>query len=239
MTMGYPGAGAGAGGVPGDIFDRIVAAQATNSGNWMRDGSYLLSIVECKYEQKYGGLTWITEFVVVTSEIMPGMFELGGEPVAAGTPGAVQVMPNAPGEKVSFVASVGNVGTPNAAGNVKAFLLVLSNENEANFNKNEQDVRNKRILEQAQGLPQESWTKSPFAESCKFLISPGQPMRGALIRAKTSRSVNQGRTNPANKGKLLVKPSWLHVPHKQDEILARRALIEQGLPIPWPMPTAS
>lgn len=204
-----------------DIFAKISESQATQSGTFMRDGKYLLAVKDIKYEERFSGLTWITEFIVVTSEPMPGMLQLGGEPCAAGTVGATLVEPNAPGEKVSFVATVGNKNTPNAAGNVKTFLMQLWNVTEAKFNTDE-------------ALAKQAGKESPFKQTCSFLVGPTQPMRGALIKAHTQRKINQGRSNVSNKGKILVQPSWLHVPHNADDIKLRRALIEQGLPIPVP-----
>jgi hypothetical protein len=206
-----------------DIFDRISQSQATQSGNWMRDGKYLLAIKDIKYEERFSGLTWITEMIVVEAEPMPGMLQLGGDPCAAGTVGATLVEPNGVGEKVSFVATVGNKNTPNASGNVKAFLMSLWNVTEGKFNTDE-------------ALARQAGKESPFKQTCGMLIGPSQPMRGALIRAHTSRKINQGRSNASNKGKILVQPSWIHFPHNPQDIAIRRALIEQGLPIPVPPP---
>lgn len=212
-----------------DMFAKIADATATQSGNWMRDGKYILAVKEHKYENKeFSGLTWVTEFIVVHSEPISGMLQIGGEPCAPGTPGATQVEPNTIGEKVSFVAVIGNRNTPNAAGNVKAYLLALSNTSEQVFNQHETEAK-------LAGQP------SPFSVACSKLVGPEQVLRGALIAAQTVRSVNQGKANAANKGKILVKPTFMHIAHVPADIQVRRHCIEQGLPLPsWtpPKPTA-
>ncbi len=229
MTMQGPNVG---GASAYDTFDAIAKASASGGGDNLKDGRYILAIREVVLQQGFKGKSFIVRFQVVHAEPQLGMFELGGQPVAAGTPGAIQVTPNAVGSTPSC-AWVLDDSNPKAKQNVKQFMLALSNEREAEFDVREAATRQARIVAQAQGLPQDQWPVSEFARSCIFITSNEQPMRGALIGCTTYRTENRGQKNPANKGKLLVLQNWQHIPHVPADIQARRILLDKALPIPW------
>lgn len=211
-----------------DIFAKIAASQATFNGAFIRDGSYLLAIDQCKCERGFKGDRWVTNFIVLAAKAMPGMYEIGGQPcfpngsvvaVGAPNPGAVLVEPNEVGEKIDFVAMMKQ---SSAAGNVKSFFLALSGVNEKTFN-----AREKELMAQGKA--------SEFLQSARLLCSPSQPFRGALIRCTTQRKENQGRDVPANKGKLIVSQNWTHVPSDGLEAMkARAAQIVAGQPVTVP-----
>jgi hypothetical protein len=216
-----------------DIFERIASASATAGGNWIKDGVYVFAIKEVKYEELFNGLTWVTELIVLAAEPIPGMMEVGGQPCDAGVQGAVQVIPSAVGSKVSFTRPL---RIKNAAGDIKMFMLALTNKREEDFDREEAEAKQKRVIEEAQGVPLDKRTQSPFAEACQLIKGPQQIVRGAVIKCTTYRKKNQGRDNPANKGKILTLQDWGHIPHVKADIAERRRLIDAGLPIPWPPP---
>jgi hypothetical protein len=230
-----------------EIFSRISESKVTQSGNWIKDGKYLLAIKECKYERKTKGQTWISELIVLASTPIPGMYEKDGQACHANEPGAILVVPNAPQSAVSFVRVVDDARTPNSPGDVKAFVIALGGSNEQKFDSDEAQAKLKRMTEEAAGVPEDKRTRSPFALSCALICGVEQKMRGLLIECETVRGVIQ---KGDNKGKPIVKQRWKHVSFKHSnpeiqaqlraEIAERRRCIDLGLPVPmpavWPIP---
>lgn len=230
-----------------EIFSRISESKVTQSGNWIKDGKYLLAIKECKYERKTKGQTWITELIVLAASPIAGMHEKDGQACHANEAGAILVVPNAPQTSASFVRVVDDAKVPNGPGDVKAFVIALGGSNEAKFDADEAQAKLKRMQEEAAGVPEDKRTRSPFALSCALICGPEQKMRGLLIECETVRGVIQ---KGDNKGKPIVKQKWKHVPFKhanpevqaqlRAEIAARRTAIDNGQPVPmpsvWPIP---
>jgi len=230
-----------------EIFSRISESKVTQSGNWIKDGKYLLAIKECKYERKTKGQTWISELIVLHATAIPGVYEKDGQACHANEAGAILVVPNALQTAVSFVRVVDDARTPNSPGDVKAFVIALGGSNEQKFDADEAAAKLKRMQEEAQGVPEDKRTRSPFALSCALICGPEQKMRGLLIECETVRGVIQ---KGDNKGKPIVKQRWKHVSFRhsdptiqaklREEIGARRVAIDGGLPVPlptlWPIP---
>jgi hypothetical protein len=230
-----------------EIFSRISESKVTQSGNWIKDGKYLFTIKECKYERKTKGQTWISELVVLAASPIAGVYEKDGQACHANEPGAILVVPNAPQSVVSFVRVVDDARTPNAPGDVKAFVIALGGSNEQKFDSDEAAAKLKRMQEEASGVPENQRTRSPFALSCALICGVEQKMRGLLIECETTRSVIQ---KGDNKGKPIVKQRWKHVSFKHSvpeiqsqlraEIAERRRCIDAGHPVPmpavWPIP---
>jgi hypothetical protein len=233
MTMQGPGVAGSA----YDVFDAIAKASASSGGENLKDGKYVLVISEVLLQSGFKGNSFIVRFHVACSEPLPGYFELGGQPVAAGTPGATQVLPHAAGSAPSC-AWVLNPEVPNSYANVKSFMLALTNQREAEFNVREAEIRAQRDRARALGQPPETWPVSEFQQACVAITSKDQPMRGALIGCTTTRKENQGRRVAANKGKLLVVQNWHYMPIVPAEVQARRVLLDKGLPILWTPPAA-
>lgn len=126
------------------------------------------------------------------------------------------VEPNAVGSTVSCVWNVTKHAS--APGNVKAFVLAVL------------------------GLDEASTPADQMKELMAKAVGPDQILRGIEIDANTIRRVNQGRDNPANRGTVMVLPTWQHVPgQSQDSVAKNRAALEgtaQAAPATTPAPAA-
>ena len=187
------------------MLDKIVNANPTANGNYPRDGEYLFAIKDCKVHPGFNGKTFVVNLIVIASSPQHGAFHLGGVPCDSGTPGAQQVEPNPVGDVVDFTARLEK--DANAAGNVKAFVLALTGTAASAFNSVE------------------------FGMFVDQMVTAGQPVRGALIACRTVRKANQGRNNPANKGKILVLPNWAYASSSLEERGHLRRCIEEGKPL--------
>ena len=189
-----------------DRFAKLADARASQGGNYVKDGSYVLCVTNAKFEEGFEGAVWVTEFKVLESRAMPDVYEAGGEPCAPGTANAVLVKPIPVGGEFSFVRPM---KIQNSAGDVKSFMLALT------------------------GTKSEDYNRDEFIKACDVVSGPEQKARGFVIRSTTFRKANQGRTNTANRGKLLVLQKWDSLPNVPAEFQARREAIEKGLPVPW------
>lgn len=99
-------------GIPQSVANKIANAKASGGGNPIKDGDYVFDVLRVICEQKFTGLCFIAEFLVVASEAT----EAGVEPCQVGT-------------TCSFVANL--TKHDSAAGNVKAFVLGLLGLDEA------------------------------------------------------------------------------------------------------------
>ncbi len=108
----------------------------------------------------------------------------------------------------SSVRCIWNVSKHDAApGNVKAFVLGVLGRDESTTS--EKEVK----------------------ELTAMMVGADQPFRGLAVDATTVTRINQGRDNPANKGKEMVLPNWQHVPGQSQESLARnRAILDGAAP---------
>ena len=109
------------------------------------------------------------------------------------------IAPNSVGSTCSMVC---NLNQSAAGGNAKAFLIALL----APLGYVEADITEERILE----------VSDPNAN----------PMRGAAIRNSTYSGINQGRDNPANRGKRITKNAWTAVAQTAEDIKAQRSWLD-------------
>jgi hypothetical protein len=108
------------------LLERIARAKASKGGNIIRDGRYTLGILKMVIERLYSGNMFITEFLVLSADNMPGVLDDKGLPMTA----------NAVGTTCSYVLNLDK--NESANGNVKSLVMALLGEtNEDNVN--EQD----------------------------------------------------------------------------------------------------
>lgn len=105
------------------------------------------------------------------------------------------VDPNPAGSSVSFVQNLTKY--ENAPGNVKAFMNALYGLEEGQV-----------PAEQAQQI-------------LAHAIGEGNPCRGMKVRNSTYRKMNQGKANPANRGKMMTLNKFIHVPGQTVETIAQ------------------
>jgi hypothetical protein len=184
--------------VSNPLLEKIAAAKITQGGNNIKDGKYIFSILKILSEKKRNGNMFIVEMLVDESSSIPDIFEKDGKPVHA----------NAAGTTVSWVLNLDN--NDSAPGNIKAFVLGLFDESEADIDAEELQAKSK-------GEP------SPLATTLGELISREQPALGRKIVSETYRKlIKSGK----NAGQPFVGHNWRHVAQTPEEIAANRARVE-------------
>jgi hypothetical protein len=110
------------------------------------------------------------------------------------------VVPNAPGTSCSFVQVSKH---DSATSNIKGFLLgALS----------------------ALGYTEEQIDGPLYDEA----TGENQPLRGLLVGCETIRTLNQGKTNPANRGNILVLPKWSPIEQNEADIIAGKKFLDEN-----------
>jgi hypothetical protein len=101
-----------------DIYAKIAGAKASNGGNNILDGEYLLGVEQLILEKKYSGVCFIAELRVIESAPVSVSDELR-KPNEIGK----DLQPSKVGSHVGYVCPLDK--NVSAAGNAKAFLLGL------------------------------------------------------------------------------------------------------------------
>lgn len=152
-----------------DYYEKIAGAKATNGGNYLRDGEYLLGVEAIKLEKGHKGVRFVAEFRVLDSsnKVVPDLDRNEKEK-------GVELIANTVGSKASFVVLLDS--NDSAAGNAKAFLLALDGTDSAAVEAN----------------------PARFVDMMKQACSPAQPLRGAVIRASSFRKTIRVPKDPRN-----------------------------------------
>jgi hypothetical protein len=117
--------------------------------------------------------------------------------------GVVQLA-NPPGADVSYPC---NMGTKEASSNARGFILAALGMPETGKN----DPELQKLI----------------ADKMRQWMQPSQPLRGFQFVISTSKYINQGKKNPANRGKSMVRLSFRKVPGQTKEsVLANRARLD-------------
>lgn len=121
--------------------------------------------------------------------------------------------PNSVGSTVSCVWNV--TKHDSAPGNVKAFIL------------------------SALGLDEASTPAAKVQELLSKAVGAEQILRGFEIDCSTMRRINQGKSNPANRGQVMVLPTWQHVAGQTQESVAKNRSMLDGAPQSAPVAAPS
>lgn len=65
-------------------------------------------------------------------------------------------------------------------------------------------------------------------ENYNAAISEGNPLRGVKVACETVRTLNQGKTNAANRGNILVLPRWSSVKQTEDDLAAGKKFLDEN-----------
>ncbi len=206
------------------MFSRLAGAKMTGNGNNIRDGLYKLVVENVQYKPDgHSGDCFIAELRVLESAAN-GECTLtdDGKGVTA-TP----VIPNAPGTVVSVVCNITKFGDT-ALGAAKSFVFGCL---------------------AGLGYSEEQITEDVMLKVCD---QSKNPLRGMVVENATVRTINKGRINASNAGKILTLNKWKPVAQTGEQVKAQRAALDNSkaapavaqapaapTPAPAPAPAAS
>lgn len=179
-------------------MDKVAQASATGGGNPIKDGKYLFMIEKIIPKTNHKD-----EFIYIAElRVLEAQSSGELEVLSNGKPdpNGRPVQPNAVGTTASFVC---NFKHDSAAGNVKSFVLGALG---------------------GLGYIEDQITREVLAQT----YDDKQPLTGIKVRCSTYRSVNRGRSNPANAGNILVLNRWESVPQTKAEVAKQRAQLTTG-----------
>jgi len=101
--------------MPQSVRDRIAKSRASNGGNNIRHGEYILMFWKSSYEKMFTGMCHINEFVVAAAKKIA---------VQEGDT-SKDIEPNSPGTTCSYVINYDGKGKQSADGNSKALVIGL------------------------------------------------------------------------------------------------------------------
>jgi hypothetical protein len=181
----------------GKYAEQMKKSRAAGGGDFLRDGSYLLTVLNLKHDNGFKGTKFVAEFLVDEAEGYDSVQNEKGE--------SIKVSPNAIGSRPSFVQLYDKF-EQTAYGNVKAFLMALDGATEEEFDVMLESRKMKTIVN----------GKEEEVGIYDYIVGPDQPYRGAQIKASTFRKWTK------NQKTLLVLPKWAHVEQTDEQITARR-----------------
>jgi hypothetical protein len=149
------------------ILMRIAKAQASNGGNYIRDGIYTFCVAKIILDQKQNGNMFIVEFKVLESQNIPGIVdEKTGKPVLA----------NPVGTMCSMALNLDT--NKSAVGNAKAFVLALLGEDEANVTDEEFEEALGHLIDKDQPARGMKIANETFRKAIKGGANAGKPYVG-------------------------------------------------------------
>ena len=159
------------------LFDRIKGAKASADSNYFTPGEYLVRIdrVLEKRNRKENDI-FIVECTIAH------VFTATGSVVVEPAPGEENLAPKKPGEQVGWVVNFSGKGADSAPGNVKAFILNVTDSEEAETN--EDDLR--KCYEQ--------------------IVGPEQRLAGQFCRVSAVQ--RPSRVEPGKPQTFWTKVSW-------------------------------
>ena len=178
------------------LLKQIGNAQASNGGNWIRDGRYILVLDSMSIESKFAGDTFIAELRVEESFDDPSARAGAVYPATAGEGAPIKANPT--GSTVSVVKPLaGNeIARKLAFSAVKAFVLALTEEED---------------------FPDtDEVAATEFVNNLETAIGKDQPLRGAAVKCETFRKWTKDHAT------LLTLPKWIPVVGQTTETMAAR-----------------
>lgn len=180
---------------------KIAAAEATGGNTRFVDGTYDLTILAIRLEDKDCGMSFIVDFLVDKSEDVPESYWIGQNAVWQGTDKAVHLPAIKAGRPVGYLTVVDPSKNKSGLGNARAFMDALNGDEEL--------------------------SDEDFEAALEFIISDDQPAKGMRIKATTYRKkIKTGD----NQGKPFVAIRWEHVEQSEEEVKARRAEVDKVKP---------
>jgi hypothetical protein len=151
------------------LLKKIAAAKSNGGGVYIQPGQFILEVENILFESKYGGSTFIVEFIVRESIST----EAGKEANKVGT-------------KCSSVDVVDKPGAAGdaAAGNVKAFVLGL-------YGLNAEEVSEAEFLEAVGAITEKDQPAKGMLIGCTAFTKPKKTKPGEFLTAKRWTTVPQ------------------------------------------------
>lgn len=187
------------------IFEEIAKAKVSKGGNWIKPGEYELVVKALLMQPNRKKVQqFIAELVVLKAKP-------GSDRNADGT----AIEPSSAGSEVTYLVPLDKDA---AAGNVKAFVLALLGYTEA-----ELDAEEKKDPGAFADTIEELVNQAPGAKSEKGVVLSVNSGAGMVIGDRTYEKENQGKDNPANKGKMFTAHNWFSVENTEASIAAQKA----------------
>jgi hypothetical protein len=211
-----------------EVASGLRTAQKGGSGNWIKQGKGTAVVKRLLLEQKFGGLTFLAELMIESSQSFADAEPTegsGGQPEQA----------NSPGSSVTFLAKLeGEKKKKDTAyKNMKTFLYELLDESEeslkkaaaervARFNAKQEPVP---AWFTAQGLGPADWTdQQELMVVLDRVTGSDQPCAGMAIRYETAR-ITTGT------GKRITVANWSCVKDQDGNTIAARKKAIDGAPV--------
>jgi hypothetical protein len=207
-----------------EVAANVRAASKGGAGSWIKQGRGIAVVKRLLLEQKFGGLTFLAELMVESSQSLPDAEitpESGGKPELA----------NSPGSSFTFLCKLeGEKKKKDTAyKNMKTFLYELLDESEESLTKAAAE-RKARFAAKTEAVP--AWfaaqggTADSWSDTQELMVvldrvtSSDQPCAGMAIRYETAR-VTTGT------GKRITVANWACIKTQDaNTIAARKAAID-------------